>query len=240
MMRKILYSFNIHKNDKIKKYRFFSTSKVLLEKNSDFEEKWLEDLTVDPGSKSFYINSNTTNKVKRNLYTKENEFYRNIYANKIANDHDIPSIVFDFRYTNKLKDSQIIHELVKELDLIIQKNLKAKNPFKINYCNYTNETSFDQKCKKLIDFDKNIIFEDKKSYLDLFPKEKLVYLSKDATDLVQYDANKIYIIGAIEKNSNTFKFASLAQSKKDGIRCESLPLDKYVKYIHFFILIFYF
>ena len=46
--------------------------------------------------------------------------------------------------------------------------------------------------------DHSHIMVTEKSYLDLFERDRLVYLSPDSrTDLVEYDADDVYIVGAL-------------------------------------------
>lgn len=68
-----------------------------------------------------------------------------------------------------------------------------------------------------------------KSYLDLFPREKIVYLSPHSKkDLIEYDHDAIYIIGGIVDKSDQSPI-SLAKSKKQGLRTARLPLDQYLE-----------
>ncbi|RXG61192.1 Mitochondrial ribonuclease P protein 1-like protein [Armadillidium vulgare] len=66
-----------------------------------------------------------------------------------------------------------------------------------------------------------------KSYLDLFPKEKLIYLTPDARQEMQtFNSDAVYIIGGILDEGRTSPL-SLAKAKRENIKTEKLPLDKY-------------
>lgn len=66
------------------------------------------------------------------------------------------------------------------------------------------------------------------SYLDMFPPEKLVYLSPDSTNIMgKYDPDAIYVIGGIVDVSMT-RPLSLAKAKKQRIQHAKLPLGHYV------------
>lgn len=80
--------------------------------------------------------------------------------------------------------------------------------------------------------DKNLILETSKCYKEIFPKENLVYLSKDAKKtLYKFDPEKVYIIGNIIDSGNDLdRYASYIQANKDGIQCQRLPIDEYIKY----------
>lgn len=65
-------------------------------------------------------------------------------------------------------------------------------------------------------------------YTDLYPKEKLVYLSPDAKhELNHWNHEDIYIIGGLVDLAQE-KPITLAKAKREGIRAARLPLDKYV------------
>lgn len=65
------------------------------------------------------------------------------------------------------------------------------------------------------------------SYLDLFPKERLVYLTPHChNDLTTYNPDDIYIIGAMVDKVHNDPI-SLAKAKKHNLRMARLPLDKY-------------
>ncbi|XP_054167330.1 mitochondrial ribonuclease P protein 1 homolog [Oppia nitens] len=67
-----------------------------------------------------------------------------------------------------------------------------------------------------------------KSYLKVFPKEKLVYLSPHSKEtLTEYNCDDIYIIGGIVGKESHL---DITQNKaiKEGIRCFRLPIDENV------------
>ncbi|CAF2719950.1 unnamed protein product [Rotaria sp. Silwood2] len=60
------------------------------------------------------------------------------------------------------------------------------------------------------------------SYLDLFPREQLVYLSPDSPNTMsEYEHNVIYIFGGIFQKK---------KAKREQIRHQSLPLQKYLRF----------
>lgn len=67
-----------------------------------------------------------------------------------------------------------------------------------------------------------------KSYLDVFKREELVYLSPHAKDeLEEWSEDDVYIIGAMVDKTDG-KPLSLAKGKREGVRLRKLPLDKYL------------
>lgn len=61
-------------------------------------------------------------------------------------------------------------------------------------------------------------------FSQLFPKERLVMLSPDSDDVLEYNFDDIYIIGGIVDYGRNDPL-TLAKAKKLGIRSARLPLD---------------
>jgi len=73
------------------------------------------------------------------------------------------------------------------------------------------------------------VTRDEKSYLDLFPKERLVYLSSESdTTLNKLDEQDVYIIGAIVDH-NRLKGITHQKAVEQGIRTARLPIDKFME-----------
>lgn len=68
-----------------------------------------------------------------------------------------------------------------------------------------------------------------KSYLDIFPQDRLVYLTPDAKDSIQtYNHDDIYIIGAFLDKFSLNKPISHTKALREGIRQYKLPIDENV------------
>ncbi|KAJ1927850.1 tRNA (guanine(9)-N(1))-methyltransferase [Tieghemiomyces parasiticus] len=67
------------------------------------------------------------------------------------------------------------------------------------------------------------------SYLDLYPKERLVYLTADAeTSLQTLDESKVYILGTfVDKNRH--KGLTYKKATEQGIATAQLPIGEYLK-----------
>ena len=156
-------------------------------------------------------------------------FHRNKVVASIRND--APHIVFDFRYEYLHTRENLFASIYRQFGEVISTNHKVDEPFQINFCNYNSDGYFNKKYGQNMGIDENLIFETKNSYMDVFPREKLIYLSKAAEkEMEKFDYNKVYIIGCmIDSNIDDCQFASLNQAKRDGIECQRLPLYKYVK-----------
>lgn len=87
----------------------------------------------------------------------------------------------------------------KQLCYMFAENRLHKEPFNLHFCNFKRDTVLFNAFKKFIPtlddpgFPVNVTEE---SYLDLFPKDKLVYLTPHCrTDLKEFNPDDIYIIG---------------------------------------------
>ncbi|XP_060529738.1 mitochondrial ribonuclease P protein 1 homolog [Cylas formicarius] len=123
------------------------------------------------------------------------------------------------------------HNCAKQAMLSFAQNRIGKDPFDIHFCNMNREGEFGKMMKKYFptidepSFPLNI---HEKSYLDLYPKEDLIYLTPHCQqEMVEYDPHAIYIIGGIVDKSNHAPL-SLAKAKKEGIKMYKFPLDRYL------------
>ncbi|RXG51167.1 Mitochondrial ribonuclease P protein 1-like protein [Armadillidium vulgare] len=137
-----------------------------------------------------------------------------MYNNRLANAMEFNQpLVIDLDFYDHMKRKEI-YSLANQLKLCIVNNRARLEPFNLMMCN----------CLTTVTFQWNIT---SKSYLDLFPKEKLIYLTPDARQEMQtFNSDAVYIIGGILDEGRTSPL-SLAKAKRENIRTEKLPLDKY-------------
>ncbi|XP_029667519.1 mitochondrial ribonuclease P protein 1 homolog [Formica exsecta] len=141
-----------------------------------------------------------------------------------------PKIVLDCGYENYMTQREM-HDCAKQLTLSFATNRLHVNPMSLYFCNMENDGSLLQYCNiimpNLLDNDFPAIITSQ-SYLDLFPRDQLVYLTPHCrTDMTEYNPDMVYIIGAMVDKHNQQPL-SLAKAKKDGIQMAKLPLEKYL------------
>lgn len=119
----------------------------------------------------------------------------------------------------------------KQLMLSFVENRLHNSPFDLHFCNAVRNGDTMKSLERFIpplhnaDFPVNIT---EKSYLDIFPKEKIVYLTPHCREeLMEYDHDAIYIIGAIVDKTKCEPL-SLAKAKKEGVKMAKLPLDRFL------------
>ena len=119
-----------------------------------------------------------------------------------------------------------LSSLLTQLKDAYGSNAKSLDPFRLYFANFKKGGKFDTEMKdKSIILDDLMIIESEKSYLESFPKDKLVYLSPNSRNVMKkFDEDKVYIIGVFsdgtEKSPNT-----KMQADKDGIITQSFPVD---------------
>ncbi|PNF33620.1 Mitochondrial ribonuclease P protein 1-like protein [Cryptotermes secundus] len=139
-------------------------------------------------------------------------------------------LVIDCSYDSHMT-SREAQNCGKQLMLMFSDNRIHDNPFDLYLCNARRESNTIKQLVKCIptiydlDFPINIT---EKSYLDLFPKENIVYLTPHCReDLREFDHDAIYIIGAMVDKGNNEPL-SLAKAKREGLKMAKLPLDRYL------------
>ncbi|XP_012233539.1 mitochondrial ribonuclease P protein 1 homolog [Linepithema humile] len=141
-----------------------------------------------------------------------------------------PKLVFDCSYEAHMNSSEI-HNCAKQLTMAFAKNRSHDSPMCFYFCNLNKDGMlkqfFHRNMPNLMD-DDFPAFVTSQSYLEIFPKDQLVYLTPHCkTDMVEYDPDLVYIIGAMVDKSNPQPF-SLAKAKRYGIRMAKLPLEKHL------------
>lgn len=141
-------------------------------------------------------------------------------------------LVFDCGYD----DYMSAHELsscAKQLLFVFANNREHIDPFDLYFCNLPQSSRLMQYLIRSIptvnqpEFPLNIT---PKSYLDLFDKDRLVYLTPHCqNEMDHYDMNAVYIVGALVDKENHNPL-SLAKAKREGLKMAKLPLSKHLKW----------
>ncbi|KAL0851043.1 hypothetical protein ABMA28_006934 [Loxostege sticticalis] len=141
-------------------------------------------------------------------------------------------VVIDCSY----EEHMVLRETVnsaKQMTFVFGDNRIHKDPFDIHMCNVNLRGDFMKQLRRNIPsleepwFPLNI---HTKSYLDIFPKDKLVYLTPHCREeLTKFDHDAIYIVGCMVDKVNNEPL-SLAKAKRDGIKMAKLPLDRFLEW----------
>lgn len=140
-------------------------------------------------------------------------------------------LVLDFGMVKvmSMKDAKSV--MMREVSIAISVNRASRSPFAIYVCNFDWNCP---RCRFLIQFVPGIdkpespVHITEQSYLDLFPKERLLYLTPNSrVDLMNYDDDDIYIIGALHDGLGKVP-RTLSKSLEQGIRHARIPLRKVI------------
>ncbi|XP_066246008.1 mitochondrial ribonuclease P protein 1 homolog [Euwallacea similis] len=121
----------------------------------------------------------------------------------------------------------------KQLMLLFSENRAHDEPFDIHFTNLNLSSDITKSLEKNIPtvFEKEFpINIHENSYLDLFPKERLIYLTPHCREeMTTFDHDAIYIIGGIVDKVNNEPI-SLAKAKREGLAMMKFPLDRYLQW----------
>ncbi|KAI1287417.1 Mitochondrial ribonuclease P protein 1 -like protein [Halotydeus destructor] len=138
--------------------------------------------------------------------------------------------VFDFDYEDIMRKQDVIN-LAKQLACCYGANYTSKSPFDLYFCNYKVPSLTDEYMSKAIGNlyeSQTFIEKSDKCYTEIFPKDRLIYLTPNAsTKLQDIDDDDIIIMGALVDRV-VQKPVSFAKAKKQGIRMAKIPIDDYV------------
>lgn len=141
-----------------------------------------------------------------------------------------PKIIIDCSYDQYM----VQHEkrsCLKQLVYLFSKNRTKPNPVDIHFVNFNPESDLAKGLQNLMPtlYEPHFPFNwSSESYDDLFPKEKLVYLTphcEETLETISHD--DIYIIGAMV-DRGVSEPLSLTKARRSGVRYAKLPLDDFV------------
>ncbi|XP_003700735.1 tRNA methyltransferase roswell [Megachile rotundata] len=139
-----------------------------------------------------------------------------------------PTIVFDLGYDEYMTQNEK-QQCAKQLLYAFSQNRLHDDPCNLYFCNTDLNSITMKQLHKTIptlydaDFPLNITT---KSYLDIFDKSKLVYLTPHTRKvLTHYDADAIYIIGAMIDKTN-HEPLSMQKARREGIKMVKFPLSE--------------
>lgn len=142
------------------------------------------------------------------------------------------NLVIDCSYDEYMNEREMLNT-AKQLMLSFAINRMHDEPFNIHHCNadYSRQTMIALEKHLVRIHDPSFPFNiTDKSYLDLFPHERLVYLTPHCNnDLEEFNPDDVYIVGAMVDKSCQ-DAVSLGKAKKHGLRMARLPLDRYFQF----------
>ncbi|KAM6310005.1 tRNA methyltransferase 10 homolog C [Aegotheles albertisi] len=137
-------------------------------------------------------------------------------------------LVFDMSYEKDMSAREVANT-VRQIVFSEGSNRRSADPFHIYFCNFKDDSLYQKEFIKQYReaWDRLLITVTDQCYTEVFPKDKLVYLTADSPKVMKtFDHNKIYIVGSmVDRSIKTG--VSLARAKRLGLETAALPLDKY-------------
>lgn len=171
-------------------------------------------------------------KIQNSLFLKFwGHSFDRVYAWRIAQAmlFDQP-LVFDFSYESNMSRREVENTVSQMLE-VEGWNRRAINPFHLHFCNLQPDGSYHRELVKRYTpevWDRLLVTSTERHYIDLFPREQLVYLTADSPNVLHsFDHSKIYIIGALVDRSIQ-PGLSLANAKRLKLATARLPLDEFL------------
>ncbi|KFP95901.1 Mitochondrial ribonuclease P protein 1, partial [Leptosomus discolor] len=138
-------------------------------------------------------------------------------------------LVFDMSYEKDMSVREV-ENTVRQMVLSEGFNRRSVDPFHIHFCNFRDDSLYHKEFIRHYReaWGKLLITVTDQCYTEVFPKDKLVYLTADSPRVMKtFDHNKIYIVGSmVDRSIKTG--VSLARAKRLGLETAALPLDKYL------------
>lgn len=138
-------------------------------------------------------------------------------------------LVFDMSYEKDMSVREVSNT-VRQIVMSESSNRRSVDPFHIHFCNFQDGSLYHREFIKNYKeaWDKLLITVTDRCYTEIFPKEKLIYLTADSPKVMKaFDHDKIYIVGSMVDKSIK-RGVSLARAKRLGLETAALPLDKYL------------
>ncbi|NXF68618.1 TM10C methyltransferase, partial [Ciccaba nigrolineata] len=138
-------------------------------------------------------------------------------------------LVFDMSYEKDMSAREVANA-VRQMVFSEGCNRRSADPFHIHFCNFKEDSLYHKEFIKHYReaWGKLLITVTDQCYTEVFPKDKLIYLTADSPKVMKtFDHDKIYIVGSIvDKSIKTG--VSLARAKRLGLETAALPLEKYL------------
>ncbi|CAF2461031.1 unnamed protein product [Rotaria sp. Silwood2] len=129
--------------------------------------------------------------------------------------------------------SKYISKLVDQIEYFFANIHRYHSPSFVTLCNFATDGQIQKEFTRRINQNRGVsCFETTEaSYLDLVDRQKLIYLSPHSQyEMFEYDHDAVYIIGAIVDSSVGGRPLTLAKAKRDNIKHQRLPLERYLKF----------
>ncbi|CAF1643837.1 unnamed protein product [Adineta ricciae] len=139
-------------------------------------------------------------------------------------------IVIDCGFEQEHARKHHLLNLVDQVQYLFAEVNRYHSPSFVYLCNLSPEGQLRSEFDRRAPLENLCLQPTESSYLDVFPQEKLIYLSPDSdVEMTAYDHDAVYIIGGIVDVTGK-KPLTIGKAKRDNIRHQRFPIDRYVKF----------
>ncbi|XP_063068904.1 tRNA methyltransferase 10 homolog C [Engraulis encrasicolus] len=139
-------------------------------------------------------------------------------------------LVFDMSYEEDMSKRELDNAIAQLVETEGW-NRRSQDPFHLHFCNLDPEGGYYKELLKRYGqeaWERLLITASPQRYVDLFPRQQLVYLTSDSPNILRtFDHNKVYIVGALVDRSSQ-PGLSLANAKRLKLATARLPLDEHL------------
>lgn len=139
-------------------------------------------------------------------------------------------LVFDMSYEHSMSRREV-DNTVSQLMEVEGWNRRATDPFHLHFCSLQPDGGYKRELLKRYGaeaWDRLLITATELHHADVFPRDRLVYLTADSPNVLRtFDHSKVYIIGALVDRSIQSGL-SLANAKRLKLATARLPLDEFL------------
>lgn len=141
-------------------------------------------------------------------------------------------LVFDMSYESNMSRREIDNTICQLMEAEGW-NRRSLEPFHLHFCNLQPNQAYEQELLQRYGantWNDLFVTSTHLPYVDLFPREQLVYLTADSPNVLRtFDPSKVYIIGALVDHSIQ-RGLSLANAKRLKLATARLPLDEFLNW----------
>lgn len=137
------------------------------------------------------------------------------------------TVVIDLEWEDSMAEKEL-KSLVQQLMFCYGTNRSASHPVRLIFSGVAADSFTSRKLRTMAGFDSWPLEVLEGTYIDNLPKDKLVYLTADAEDVLEsFDSEKIYIIGGIVDH-NRLKGVTMAKAQEQRIATAQLPISRHI------------
>ncbi|XP_053226524.1 tRNA methyltransferase 10 homolog B [Podarcis raffonei] len=139
-----------------------------------------------------------------------------------------PRLCIDLSMTAHMTQKEI-SRLAAQIRRLYGSNKKAQAPFWIYLTGFVQNSPIYEACQRMNDgFASYLMDVTSESYLDLFPLERIVYLTPDSENaLEEVDPQKVYILGGLVDESIK-KRLTFQRAQEEHLQTARLPIQEYM------------